>query len=153
MPPSANPFFASFMITKVPFVRGFLRLILDFEFSLYTCNSSSIYCRQLVYSFYESKIMTKQIIDFETSGLITDYEVALWSLLLLFKKYHQESYEDSNAFIWRLCTISDHWTVSPLDLTFLYPDVLIVLKILVIRAVLFVISLGAQSGYHQNKIR
>ena len=46
----------------------------DFEFCLDTGNSPPVCCRQPVYGFYESKIMTAKNDDLEVNGLITDCE-------------------------------------------------------------------------------
>ena len=73
--------------------------MLDFGLYLDTGNSPCVICRQLVYSFHESKIMTKKIADFEISGIAINFEGAWWSLLLFAAKPHQENCVDINAFI------------------------------------------------------
>ena len=60
--------------------------MLDFKFCIRTGNFSTVSCRKLVYGFYENKIMTKQIVNFKTNGIITNYEGAWRSLLLLATK-------------------------------------------------------------------
>ena len=45
--------------------------------------------------------MTKHIADLEASGLITNSEEYLGSLLLLTEKTYQESCNNINAFMWR----------------------------------------------------
>ena len=77
--------------------------MLDFEFYINTGNSPPVCCRQPVYDFHESKIMTKIIADLEASDLITDCEGAWGFLLLLAVKLQQESCTDIHAFIWRRC--------------------------------------------------
>ena len=81
--------------------RGVLQSSLDFELYLDTDNSPPICCRQPMYGFHESKIMTKPIADLEASGLITNSEEYLGSLLLLAEKTYQESCNNINAFMWR----------------------------------------------------
>ena len=80
----------------------------DFEFYLDTGNSPPVCCRQPVYSFNESKIMTAQIADLEDNGLITDCDVALGSLLLLAVKLHQESCDDINISFGAFVLATDH---------------------------------------------
>ena len=77
--------------------------MLDFGLYLDTGNSPSVCYWQLVYSFHESKIMTKQIADFEISGIAINFEGAWWSLLLFAAKPRQEDCGDINAFISILC--------------------------------------------------
>ena len=77
--------------------------MLDFGLYLDRGNSPCVICRQLVYSFHESKIMTKKIADFEISGIAINFEGAWWSLLLFATKPRQENCVDINAFIWILC--------------------------------------------------
>ena len=54
--------------------RGVSRPMLDFEFCTDTGNSPPVCCRQPVYGFHESKIMTKLIADLEENNLIKDCE-------------------------------------------------------------------------------
>ena len=63
--------------------------------------------------------MTKQIVNLKASGLITDYERACESLLLLTAKLRQESYNDSNAFIWKLC--ASYQLLNSIILGFRFP--------------------------------
>ena len=49
---------------------GVSRPMLDFEFCLDTGNSPTVCCRQLLYGFHESKIMTAQIADLEANGIL-----------------------------------------------------------------------------------
>lgn len=76
--------------------------MLEFEFYLGTGNSPPVCCRQLIYGLNESMIMTYQIVDLETNGLITDCEVAWKSLLVLTAKPHKQRYNDINTLIWRV---------------------------------------------------
>ena len=63
--------------------------------------------------------MTKQIVNLEASGLITDYERACESLLLLAEKLRQEIYNDINAFIWKLC--ASYQLLNSIILGFRFP--------------------------------
>ena len=61
----------SSMLTGIPPAKkGVSRLMPDFEFYLDTGNSPPVCCRQPVYSFNESKIMTAQITDLEANGIL-----------------------------------------------------------------------------------
>ena len=79
--------------------RRISRPMLDFEFCINTGNSPPFCCRQPVYGFHESKIVTKLITDLETSKLIRDCEDPWGFLLLLAAKPHQEGCTDIRAFI------------------------------------------------------
>ena len=83
--------------------RGGSRPMLDFGFCIDVGNSPPVCCRQPVYSFHESRIMTKLIADLEANKLIRDCEGPWGSLLLLAANPHQESCTNISAFIWRLC--------------------------------------------------
>ena len=55
--------------------RGVSRSMLDIKFFIDTGNSSPVCCRQLVYGFHESEIMTKLIADIEANKLIKTAKV------------------------------------------------------------------------------
>ena len=58
------------------FKRGISIPIFAFEFYIDTGNSPPVCCRQIVYGFYESKIITNFIAALEASDVITDYDGA-----------------------------------------------------------------------------
>ena len=58
------------------FKRGISIPIFAFEFCIDTGNLPPVCCRQLVYGFYESKIITNCIAALEASDLITDCDGA-----------------------------------------------------------------------------
>ena len=134
--------------------RRISRPMLDFEFCINTSNSPPFCCRQPVYGFYESKIVTKRIADLETSKLIRDCEDPWGFLLLLAAKPHQESCTDIQAFIWRFCV--SYRPLNSITLGFEFP---------IPRCAdstedlgdscgpIFIISLDTRSGYHQIRVR
>ena len=126
----------------------------DFEFCIDTGHSPLIYCRQPVYGFHESKILTKLIADLEVNKLIRDREGPLDSLVLLAAKFHQENCTNILAFIQRIC--ANYRPLNKITLGFEFP---------VPRCAgsiedfgdscgpMFTISLDARSGQHKLTIR
>ena len=134
--------------------RGVSRPMLDFEFCIDTGNSPPVCCRQPVYGFHESKIMNKLIDALENSGLIRDCEGALGSLLLLAAKPHQESCDDINSFIWRLCV--SYRALNSITLPFQFPIPRCADSIEDLGdscGPVYKIFLDARSGYHQIRVR
>ena len=128
--------------------------MLDFEFYLNTGNSPPVCCRQPVYGFYESKLMTTQMADLEANGIITDCVGSWGSLLLLTAKLYQESCDDTNTFIWRLWGSYRPLNRITLGLEFPVPRCVDSIEDLSdSRGSLSMISLDARSGYHQNRVR
>lgn len=128
--------------------------MLDFEFCLDTGNSPTVCCRQLLYGFHESKIMTAQIADLEANGIITDCEGAWSSLLLLAAKPHQESYDDINTFVWRFCV--SYRPLNRIIFGFEFPIprcTNIIEELGDSRGSLSILSLDTRSGYHQIRVR
>ena len=126
----------------------------DFEFCIDTDNSPPVCCRQPVYGFHESKIMTKLIADLEANKLIRDYECLWGSLLLLTVKSRQKSCTNVSAFIWRLCV--SYQPLNKITLGFEFPIPRCVDSIEDLGnscGLFFTISLDARSGYHQIRVR
>ena len=128
--------------------------MLDFEFCIDTGNPPPLCCRQPVYSFHESKIMTKCIADLETNKLITDCESPCGSLLLLTGKSHQESCTHVSAFIARLCV--SYRPLKKITLGFDFPIPRYVDSVEDLGdscGPIFTMSLDTRSGYHQIRVR
>ena len=98
--------------------------------------------------------MTAQISDLEANGLITDFEGSWDSLLLLATKSHQESCDDINIFVWRLCV--SYRPLNRTTLGFKFPILRCSGSIEDLddsRGSLSMISLDDRSGYHQIHVR
>ena len=120
MTSSASLFLISFMITGIPLLKEPSRdqyLTLN---SVLTRLFTTRLVSATVYSFHESKIMTKHIADLEVNSLITDCEGAWGSLLLLAAKLRQENCDDINTFIWLLCVSYRPLNCIILDFEFSY---------------------------------
>ena len=130
--------------------RGVSRPMLYFEFCIDTGNSPPICCKQPVYELHESKIMNKLIDALENSDLIRDCEGAQGSLLLLAAKSHQESCDDIDFFIWRLCVSYRALNSIPLPFQFPIPRCADSIEDLGDSCgPVYTTSLDARSGYHQ----
>ena len=128
--------------------RGVSLPMLDFEFCIDTGSSPPVCCRQPVYGFQESKIMNKLLDALENSGR------AWGSLLLLAAKPHQESCDDINSFIWRLCV--SYCSLNSITLSFQFPIHRCEDSIEALGdscGPVCKVSLDARSGYHQIRVR
>ena len=128
--------------------------MIDFEFCIDTGNSPPVFGREPVYGFYESKIMTKLIADLEAINVITDCEGVFESLILFEENPHQEGCTDIKAFIWRLCV--SYRLLNGITLGLKFPITRCVDSIEDLGdscGPIFIISLDAQSGYHQISFR
>ena len=134
--------------------RGVSRPMLDFEFCIDTGNSLLVCCRQLVYDFHKSKIMTKLIADLEANKLIRDCEGPWGSLILLAAKHHHESCTNILAFIWRLFV--NYRPLNKITLGFEFPIPRCTDSVEDLDdscGPIFIISLDTRSGYHQIRVR
>ena len=128
--------------------------MLDFEFCIDTGNSPPVCCKQPVYEFHERKIMNELIDDLENSGLIRDCEGVWGSLLLLAAKPHQESCDDVNSFIWRLCV--SYRALNSITLPFQFPTPRCADSIEDLSdscGPVYTTSLDTRSGYHPIGVR
>ena len=126
----------------------------DFEFCIDTDNSPPVCCRQPVYGFHESKIMTKLIAVLEANKLIRDDEGSWGSLLLLTVQPRQKSCTNVSAFIWRLCV--NYLPLIEITRGFEFPIPRCMDSIEDLGDScdpIFTISLDARSGYHQIRVR
>ena len=83
--------------------KGASRPTFDFEFCIDTGDSKPVCYHQSSYDIHERKIMDKHIQIFEANNWICDCEDPWGSLILLAPKPHQESCNNIQNFVWRLC--------------------------------------------------
>ena len=99
-------------------------------------------------------IRNQFIDDLEDSSLIRDYEEAWGSLLLLGAKPHQESCDDIDFSIWRLCVSYRVLNSITLPFQFSIPRCADSIENLGDSCgPVYTISLDARSGYHQIGVR
>ena len=98
--------------------------------------------------------MTAQIADLEANDIITDCEGSWGSLLLLATKPQQESCDDINTFVWRLCVSYRPLNRITLGFEFTIPRCADSIEDLGdSRGSLSIVSLDTRSGYHQIRVR
>ena len=134
--------------------QGVSHTMFDFEFCIDTWDSKSACCRQPSYGIHERKIMDKHIQILEANDWICDCEGHWGSLILLAPKRHQESCNNINDFVWRLCI--SYLSLNGVTKSFKFP---------IPRCAdsnenfgdfserMYFISLDARSGYHQIRVR
>ena len=128
--------------------------ILGFEFSLDTGASPPVCCRAPHYGVHETKVMLDQLDTLKHNGWIEECSGPWGSMIVLAPKPHQETVEDINDFVWRMCV--SYRGLNAITLPFEYPiprcndaldnfgDSL---------GTLSFISLDARSGYHQISVK
>ena len=117
-------------------------------------NSPPVCCRQPVYGFHESKIMTELIANLEANRLIRDCEGSWGSLILLAEKPRQKSCTNISVFIWILCVSYRLLNKFTLGFNFPIPRCADSIEDLDDSCgPIFTISLDTRSGCHHIKVR
>eukprot|EP00978_Attheya_sp_CCMP212_P026084 scaffold85103_cov48-Attheya_sp.AAC.3 len=133
---------------------GARRPILGYEFSIDTGGSPPVCCSKVRYRPHESKIIVKQLDALLHNKWIRECGGPWGSTIVLPPKPYQETINDIEAFVWRLC-VSYH-KLNTVTLPFEYPiprcdDAIEDLGDGAGR--LHFISLDARQGYHQVSVR
>ena len=129
---------------------GCRRTIIGYEFAIDTGSSPPVCCRKPQYGPRESAVIMEQLGGLLKNDWIEECEGPWGSQIVLAPKPHQESIEDIEDFIWRMCV--SYRGLNKVTKPFEYPiprcDDAITM-IIVGENCIYIITVDAKQGYHQ----